>query len=98
MAEKSVEKSSLKSVTVQGIKIKIDPAALDDWELTEIIADIQYGDSGDALKTVFLARKVLGPEYEKVKDHLKARNGGRVSNEAFSAFVKDVFQAVAPNS
>lgn len=102
MAEKKTPKDApapaVKTVTVQGIKITVDPAQLDDWEITEAVADIQFGAPEDALKAVFLARKVLGDQYEMVKEHLKKRTGGHLSNETFSAFIKDVFQAASPNS
>ena len=92
------EESSVKTVTVQGVKLTVDPARLDDWELTETIADMQFGGPENGPKAVFLARKVLGDDYDRVKDHLRKRGGGRISNEAFATFIQDVFKAVAPNS
>lgn len=92
------EKSTEKTVTVSGVEVTVDTSLLDDWDITELIADIQFGPSSEQLKTVFLIRKILGSQYEQVKNRLRKANGGVIKNEMFGEFVQELFKELAPNS
>jgi hypothetical protein len=80
-----------------GTSIDVDVAdeALDDFEVLDDIRAVQ--DQNDASRLPSLLRRLVGDQYRTVLDVLRGANG-RVTTEAGSQFVMDLFQALNPNS
>lgn len=83
----------VKTVTVSGIEVTVEMASLDDWKLTKLLRKME----DDGLLAVDVAEKVFGDQLDKIEDGL-ADGKGRISNEKIATFLKDVLEAVAPNS
>lgn len=63
----------LKGKTETGFEFEIDEEVLDDWELLELLQEIDDGSIGKLSKAMVL---MLGKEqYEKLKNFIKARDG-----------------------
>lgn len=63
----------LKGKTETGFEFEIDDEVLDDWELLEILQEIDDGNIGKLAKAIVF---LLGEEqYEKLKDFIKKRDG-----------------------
>ena len=79
-------------VTVQGLTIEVDPAAINgDWEVVEALAAMEEGKVSPAAM-VRVTRAVLGDAFDTVKEHLRA--DGKVSADAMGAFLQDVFEVL----
>ena len=80
--------------TPSGYEADIDKAALDDYELTEIMAEY-VGGNGLALPR--MVNRVLSPEDRKrLMDHLRGEDG-RVSTDAVSAEFLEIIRAARKN-
>ena len=63
----------LKGITESGFEFEIDEEILDDWELLELLQEIDDGNIGKLSKAIVF---MLGEEqYKKLKDFIKARDG-----------------------
>ena len=82
------------TVTIQGITVKVDKDALDDFELLDDLAQMQ---DGDGARIASIARRLFGDDFKAVMDGLRGENG-RVSVEATSEFIGELLAALAPNS
>lgn len=82
------------NVTVNGTEFTIPADALDDWELMEDLADL---DAGKTAASPRILRRLLGGDYEKAKDLLRDDNG-RISVESGAQLLRDIFEALNPNS
>lgn len=88
-----------RTVEVDGIKVTIDPASLDDWDLMEAIYDLQEYPDRNALKVVPFLRLLLGEtQYESVKAHLRDPGTGRLTGERMGDFLAALFEELNPNS
>ena len=75
--------------TQTGFKYSIDPAALDDYEILELMAKVR---KDDVLSIFELIEKLLGTEQkDALKEHCRAENG-RVPIGAINAEIVDIFQ------
>ena len=82
---------------VNGIKVEVTADAFDDFEITECIADLYDEDSTDGAKTaaaVKMYRLVFGADFQRIKRELRAKHGGKLTNEAMSQFMAEVIEAV----
>lgn len=86
-----------RAVTVHGIQVTIDPAALDDWDTMELLEALQDDPDGNALKVVPLTRRILGKDYGRVKETLRGPDG-HLKAEAMASFLTDLFAKLNPNS
>lgn len=82
-----------KTLTVQGIKVRISPEVVDDWELVDAIAFAEE----KPIPLVRAVHKVFGDDFETVMDGLRGEDG-RVPTEKIKNFLEDLFQALAPKS
>ena len=101
MKQPQDRKSKDGSVTVQGVKVTIQPGALDDWDVVECIADLQdesRSASEKIVPTVRLMRLLFGAEYDRVKKELRAAHDGQLTNEVMGGFITEVFGSLNPNS
>lgn len=63
----------LKGITESGFEFEIDEESLDDWELLELLQEIDDGNIGKLSKAIVF---MLGEEqYTKLKNFIKARDG-----------------------
>ena len=86
-----------KAVEADGIKltVAIDPA--DDYDILAplaVMADEQSTSNEKLSATVRIYKLLLGDDYRRVKDELRAKNGGRLPLKAMSDFIAKVFEAV----
>lgn len=89
-----------REVTVQGIRLTVDPKFLDDMKVLQWLYDIQSAQDGDpsgALSIAPLFRTVCGSAYTKVMDRL-AEEDGRVPVEKASNFIVELIGKANPNS
>lgn len=86
-----------KPILVDGIKVEVTADAFDDFEITECIADLYDDEATDGEKTasaVKMYRLVFGDEFPRVKRELRAKHGGKLTNETMNSFMGDVIEAV----
>lgn len=76
-----------KKVTQTGFEYEIEDEVFDDWEIMELIEQIE---DGNPLATIKLAKLLLGKEqYEQLKAH--CTKDGRVRSSLVMAEVKEIF-------
>lgn len=86
------------TATVQGITVNLDFDLADDFEVVEQGAIAADPDSTDAEKlaaTLRVYRLIFGADYRRVKDELRAKNGGRLSTQDMVGFVAEVLEKAA---
>lgn len=82
------------AMVVDGIEVHVSAETLDDWEITEAIADVMAGEGAESLGAAARYMRLLfGADYERVKAELRAKNGGRLTNECMNAFAARVVEA-----
>lgn len=63
----------LKGISASGFEFEIDEEVLDDWEMLELLQEIDEGKIGKLAKAIVF---LLGQrQYEKLKNFIKARDG-----------------------
>lgn len=63
----------LKGISASGFEFEIDEEVLDDWEMIELLQEIDDGSVGKIAKAIVF---LLGKEqYKKLKNFIKARDG-----------------------
>lgn len=85
-----------KPIVVDGIKVDVTVEDFDDYEITECLAALGDPDAeeGEQLTAMVRFFKLLfKSDYQRVKDELRAANGGRLTNEAMAAFANRVIEA-----
>lgn len=89
-------KKSDKPTVVDGIEIDVTAEDFDDYEITECLAALGDPDAeeGEQLTAMVRFFKLLfKSDYQRVKDELRAANGGKLTNEAMGAFANRVIEA-----
>ena len=77
--------------TSTGFEFEIIDGAFDDWELLELIADI---DGGNGVKVPLVLKKLLGAEQAAaLKEHVRGEDG-KVTLGAMNAEITDIMKAV----
>lgn len=94
----ATRKGSKWTVEVEGIKVSgsVDPR--DDYELTELMVTRISPTATQAEKsaaTIASYRLILGDEYGRVKDELRAKHGGTLTNTDMIAFMNALTNKVA---
>ena len=80
--------------TKTGFEFSIEDGALDDWELLEVLADI---DDGKTQKLGAAIKLLLGDEQAKaLKEHCR-NDEGRVPTSAMMKEIGDIFAALKEN-
>lgn len=80
------------TVETQGIQLVVEDDRLDDWEFLELLRDYDKGNSG---LIVDIMVSILGVEqYNKLKAHLKERDG-RVSSKTMISVFSDVMNGAS---
>ena len=76
-----------KGTTATGFEFEISDDALDDYELLELLTELDNGDYG---RVTMVIEKLLGKEQkERLKEHI--RKNGKVSAERMMNEVADIF-------
>lgn len=86
------------TVTVSGITVDVQMDAADDFELVEQIAINADPDSTAAERISAMIRvykAIFGKDYKRVKDELRAKNGGKLPVAVMSDFATTVMNEVA---
>lgn len=94
MAEKKHNDSPL---VVQGIRVNLTTADVDDYEITEALVDMSdesAPDTSRAKATVRMARLLFGGDWDRIKRELREKNDGKLPNEAVGQFINDVFEGL----
>lgn len=75
--------------TSTGFEFEIVDGVFDDWELFELLADV---DSGNGMKIPAVLKKLLGAEQAvALKEHVRGEDG-RVTVEAMNAEITDIIR------
>lgn len=75
--------------TSTGFEFEIVDGVFDDWELFELLADV---DSGNGMKIPAVLKKLLGAEQAAaLKEHVRSEDG-RVTVEAMNAEITDIIR------
>lgn len=89
-------KKSDKPTVVDGIEIDVTAEDFDDFEITECMATLGDPDAEDGEQltaAVRMFRLIFKGDYQRVKDELRAKHDGRLTNETMSGFVNRVIEA-----
>ena len=79
----------IKGRTESGFEYELDDSVMDDYELLELLTDIN---KGDARRIVDVAGKLLGLEQkDRLKEHIRGKEG-RVSTKAMWQELLEVLQ------
>lgn len=92
-----MENAKPKTVEVDGIAVTVALDVMDDYELTEqlvINADPAATQAERLAALVRSYRVLFGADYGRVKDELRARNGGALPNSAMVGFANAVMAKV----
>lgn len=92
------KKEAAQVVEVEGIKVAVmvDPA--DDYELTELMLERMDPDADNRSRseaTIKAYKIILGEDYQRVKDELRAKHGGRLTNGEMIAFMNELTKKVS---
>ena len=80
--------------TKTGFEFAIEDSALDNWELLEVLSDI---DDGKTQKIGAAVRMLLGTEQaDALKEHCRT-DDGRVPTSAMMAEISEIFAALQEN-
>lgn len=84
-----------REITHRGITVTVRDEAMDDFELLDDLAEA----GSNMVRMPSLLRRLIGNDgYQAVMDGLRDKDTGRVTLEAASTFVNDIFEAFNPNS
>jgi len=93
-----IKKEAREVTTESGFKCVVDEAALDDFELFEALADMDNREDGMAMLSAFkkVLSSLLGEEQkDRLYDHIKAGNGGRVRASALKTELLQIFTGLS---
>ncbi|MBW3081966.1 hypothetical protein [Bifidobacterium phasiani] len=100
MSEPTVATKDRKTrrLTIDGITVDFDPAAVDDFELLADLNDVINGDANGRFKIADVIRRLLGDQYQTVIDELRDPETGRVPVSKVEHFLVELFRKALPNS
>lgn len=85
-----------KQVTISGVTVTVSDDAVNDFELLDDLRAIDVDKNAARLPGVL--RRLVGDQYQAVMDGIRDKTTGRVTIEAGSEFLKDLFEVLNPNS
>lgn len=86
----TAKKKEIKTTEIDGIKVSISMAILEDIETLEAMSDIHRG---DATAIIPLFRRIFGDDYERIKKELKG-DAETLSIEKVTKWFTDVIEAL----
>ncbi|MBR6822223.1 MAG: hypothetical protein IKM87_03565 [Clostridia bacterium] len=82
----------MKITTKSGFALNLDKEALDDWKITEAIADAGSEDTTEQIRGIVALVKLIFKDQKKAYyAHVAAKHNGRVPNEVINEDVEDIF-------
>lgn len=93
----ATKRDAPRAVEVDGIEVKVSADVNDDYELVELSYTASDEDAPIKERTHAITemyRRILGPDYQRVKDELRGRNGGRLPFSAMTDFMGRVLDGV----
>lgn len=84
----------MRTITVAGVQLTVDPTVLDDFELLESLAEIQRG---DVLVLPKVFRAVAGDKAQELLDALRGENG-RVTATAATEVLVQIMRELNPKA
>lgn len=82
----------MKITTKSGFELDIDKEALDDWRVTESIADAASDDVGEQMRGVAnLVKLIFGKQKKAYYNHVAAEHNGKIPNNVVNEDVLDIF-------
>ena len=84
-------------LTVDGIEVDVTPESFDDIDVVEAIADGNdpAADENAQNAALFrLFRALFGPDYQRIKRELRAKNDGRLTTAQMAEFFNHLLEAV----
>ncbi|KFI50012.1 hypothetical protein [Bifidobacterium biavatii] len=96
-------KNTVRTITVMGVDLTIDPAVLEDYDMVEYLYDIQAAADGEengmgVLSIVPFLRKLCGPAYPAMKRALTDPQTKRIELDKITEFITQVMEELNPNS
>lgn len=99
--EQQAPKMGPQHVTVDGIKLTVDPEVFNDWDVTKLLwmatAPSSSQDS-NPFAVYPLSRKLFGKDYGRIIGELRKRGNGVVTTDSVMNFIQKVTQRAVPNS
>lgn len=92
---KATDQPEVINVTVRGVDLQVDAAALDDFELLDDLNELEQNQNPGRFPSIL--RRLVGDQWKTVIEALRGPNG-RVSVEDGVEFVGELLEAVSPNS
>ena len=91
MGETDFPRVKVKTVVLDsGFTVTVDPDAMDDWEFMEMLQDDKFAAA---------MNRLLGEgQMEKLKEHLRDPQSGRVRVTVMADALKTIMEKAAPNS
>lgn len=87
---------------VDGIELDITAEALDDFDVVECLAVMMDEESSDKERMIAipkLFRLVFGPDWQRIKNELRAQHEGKLTNATVMGFFNSLTEALnAKNS
>lgn len=101
-ADSAEQDKKFKVVTVEGVRMRVDPQTMDDMRVLDLLDDVQSatepgGNRRGAFKLAKLFKIVCGRDYGKVMQHLQLPDG-RVPIERAGHFLNELMNKLNPNS
>lgn len=96
---KTLTTEGKRTIIIQGMKLTVDPAVMDDMRVMNWLYTIQHPDDDQdgVLVMVPLIHTLFGKDYQKIMDHL-AEEGGRIPMQKVASFLTEFMSKVNPNS
>lgn len=80
---------------VNGIEVNVTKADLDDFDVVECLSVMMDEEASDRQRMVAipkLLKLVFKADWQRVKDELRAQNGGRLPNDAVMGFLNSCIE------
>lgn len=84
-----------RSVTLRGVTVTVPDDALNDFEFLDDLRALDV--DGNASRLPSILRRLVGDDYRQVMDALRGENG-RVTIESGADFIKELLEAISPES
>lgn len=83
--------SKTQAVTIDGITVHVDTSVADDYDFYEQVTNL----GGGNFAMPYILRRMLGTDYDVVKDHLADEDGHISVNDQLAPFIGKLFTAVS---
>lgn len=93
--KKKIEQPEVKTVTLYGMNVTVDPDALDDFEMLDDIGELENGNAGRLPR---ILKRLVGDQYRPLLDAARDKDTRKVSIEAGGEMVEVLMGALDPNS